>query len=516
MRQISNWEIAKLAAQVVFPRLNTYRYFIDENYKSKILNLVKLGVGGFCLFGGNIEETIKITNELQFHSEIPLLFCGDFENGIAMRLTEGTDFPHSYALGKLNSTDYTEQAARAIASESKAIGAYWNLAPVADINSNPANPVIGIRSFGETPEKVSAHIQAYIKGTQSENVLACIKHFPGHGDTDIDSHLDLPIIKKSKAELERFELLPFIAGFSSQVRSLMVGHLVVPSIDDSNKPASLSEKIIGFLRDDLNYKGLIITDALDMNAIRKNYNEKEIPELAIKAGNNVLLMPENPEYAIEVLINLAQNNESIKSKLLDSVTRIIAEKRWAKLIPEYHNPHLEQNLFTENPNLALKIAYKSLEVVDTHKLIPINNVNLMSVFAILQKAEDMDAASRFMKMLGEALEFDCDFAYLDRNITDEQINEYIEQTADADIVLFPIFFKSRAYNNSTIFPNNLKDFIDKSSQNKNSIAILFGNPYLKEEIHTDATILAYSDSYSSMAAVVMKLSGRDIEWIGND
>jgi beta-N-acetylhexosaminidase len=517
MKQISNWEINKLAAQVVFPRLNTYRYLIDENYKSQVSNLVKMGVGGFCLFGGNIEENIKVTNELQFKTDLPLLFCGDFENGIAMRLTEGTEFPHSYALGHLNSTDYTTKTAQAIAQEAKAIGAYWNLAPVADINSNPSNPVIGIRSFGETPEKVSAHVKAYIDGTQAENVLACVKHFPGHGDIDIDSHLELPIIKKTKSQLESFELLPFIAGFSSFVRSVMIGHLVVPSLDENNIPASLSVKIISkFLRNELGYNGLVITDALDMNAIIKNYSDEQIAELAIKAGNNVLLMPENPEHIIQILAKLAAEDEEVKNKLLDSVARIVSEKRWAKLIPEYHHPDLPQSLFTEHPTLALKIAFKSLEIIDIPKLIPIENVNLMSVFAILQRPEDMETASRFMRMLADAVDVDCDFSYIDKNLTDEQVDKFLEQTADSDLFIFPIFFKSRAYNNSTNFPENLKKFIEIVSKGKNSIAILFGNPYFKDEIHTKTKIFAFSDSYSSMAAVVMKLSDKDLDWIGDE
>lgn len=517
MRQTSTWEIEKLAAQVIFPRLYTYKYFIDEDYKSKINKLVKLGVGGFCLFGGNIEETIRLTNELQFHSDVPLLFCGDFEHGIAMRLTEGTEFPYAYALGRINSTNYTYQTAQAIAQEAKAIGVYWNLAPVADINSNPNNPVIGIRSFGETPDVVSAHVKAYIDGTQNENVLACVKHFPGHGDTDVDSHLDLPKIKKTKSQIERFELLPFLAGFSSHVRSIMIGHLAVPAFDESNLPASLSSKIIQeYLRNELGYNGLIVTDALDMNAIIKNFNTEQIPVLAINAGNNVLLMPDNPALAIELLTQSAMQNDELKNKLMDSVNRIIAEKRWAKLIPEFHHPDLQQNLFTEHPNLALKIAYKSIEITDPHRLIPIKNVNLMSVFAILQKSEDMDAASRFMKMLADAAEFDCDFAYLDKNINDEIINEILTQTANSDLIIFPIFFKSRAYNNSTNFPENLNNFIHLASEGKNSIAILFGNPYIKDEFFADSKVLAYSDSYSSMAAVVMKLTGRDIDWMTNE
>ncbi len=517
MRLINKWEIQKLSAQVIFPRLNTYRYFIDENYKSKISNLVKLGVGGFCLFGGNIEETIRMTNELQFHSEVPLLFCGDFENGIAMRLTEGTEFPHAFAYGKINSTEYTFQSAQAIAQEAKAIGSLWNLAPVADINSNPLNPVIGIRAFGESPEIVSAHVKAYIEGTQGENVLACLKHFPGHGDTDIDSHLELPIIKKTKKELESFEMLPFLAGFGSLVRSVMIGHLVVPSLDDSNTPASLSGRIISeYLRGELGYSGLVVSDALDMNALVKNFDSMQIPILALNAGNNVLLMPEEPEQAIEILSKSAQDNKEVKEKLIDSVTRIISEKRWCKLIPEYHEPNLPQTLFTEHPNLALKIAYKSLEIDDRRRIIPLNNINLMSVFAVLQRAEDMDAASRFMKMLGEAVEFDCDFAYVDKNLSDEQIDEFAQQTSDADTIIFPIFFKSRAFSNSINIPENLKHFIEIISKGKNSIAILFGNPYIKDEIQTDVKILAFSDAYSSMAAVVMKLSGRNIDWMKNE
>ena len=210
MRTIDKWTNKELAAQIIFPRLNILDYLSNPDYKSKITQLVAEGIGGFCIFGGNIEENIKVTNELQIFAELPLLFCGDFENGISMRLSEGTEFPHSMALGSVNNLDYTRKQASFIAQEAKAIGANWNLSPVADINNNPNNPVINIRAFGKTNDLVANHALAYIEGTQNEKVLASAKHFPGHGNTEINSHLEMPVLNISREKIFSNDLIPFV------------------------------------------------------------------------------------------------------------------------------------------------------------------------------------------------------------------------------------------------------------------------------------------------------------------
>jgi beta-glucosidase-like glycosyl hydrolase len=216
-----------------------------------------------------------------------------------MRLTDGTSFPHHYALGKAN--NYTEKIANAIAKEMKSIGIHWNLAPVCDINSNPKNPVINIRSFGEDKNIVSKNVVDYINGLHKENIISCAKHFPGHGDTETDSHTAFPVITKSLQELEQNEMIPFVEAIKSGVKSIMLGHLIVKSI--SELPMSLSNEAVKYLRNKLNFNGLILTDALDMQAITDTYGD-DAPLLAFKAGVDIILMPENPMLVIEQITNL--------------------------------------------------------------------------------------------------------------------------------------------------------------------------------------------------------------------
>lgn len=514
MKSLNQWSDRELAAQVVFPRLNILDYLQNPDYKSNITRLVSEGIGGFCIFGGNIEDNIKVTNELQIFSEIPLLFCGDFENGISMRLSEGTEFPHAMALGASDNPEYTRKQASLIAQEAKAIGAFWNLAPVADINNNPKNPVINIRSFGETSEIVSKHTQAYILGTQSEKVLACSKHFPGHGDTEINSHLELPVLKQSKEELEKNELIPFKSSIEAGVMSIMIGHLSVTSIDESNLPATLSKKIITeLLRKNLGFIGLVITDALEMKAIVNKFSNADIAELAVEAGVNVLLMPENNNNLINEISKLSSSDLNYRRMLIDSIEKIIAAKRWCGIMPQYHRENMNSNLFSEHPYKALKYAHNALKLIGDESIIPLKDIKSLACFAILQKEEFFDNASRFTKMLGDATDFDMDFAYLDEHIEQESIDEFINQTMESDLIIFPIFFRNHTFASSTEFPKTLSNAIEQLSADKRTILIFFGSPYYAEEINAGTKIFAYSDSYASLAAVVVKLSGRSIDWI---
>lgn len=513
MKKISDWSVSELAYQVVFPRLNIIDYILNEDYRKRITHLVQKGIGGFCVFGGNIENNIRVISELQLNSEIPLLFAGDFENGLPMRLTEGTDFPHSMALGRINN-DYTSQTAQMIAIEAKAIGVHWNLSPVADVNNNPNNPVINIRSFGDDPISVSAHTQAYIQSTQNERVLACAKHFPGHGNTATNSHLSLPILNLTQEELQQTELLPFISAINAGVKSIMLGHLALPKIDETGLPASLSKIIVkDLLRDNLKFDGIIVTDALEMSAITDNFSQTQVIHLSLQAGVNILLMPENPESFVEELINASEKNDDYKQHLVDSVELIIKAKRWCGLLPQYQKLDLPNDLFVRHPYKALKFADLALKIEDNENMIPIREQPTVSVFALLQTNKDFDKATKFIKMLGDAVDFNMDFAYLNEEILQENIDEYKRLTEDSDLVIFPIFVRARTYGNKVALPTVFKYVMDELSDGKKVISILFGSPYYSEEIHSNAKILTYSDSYASMAAVVARLANRDLTWI---
>ncbi|MGA2297065.1 MAG: glycoside hydrolase family 3 protein [FCB group bacterium] len=525
MKIIKNIPAKILASQCVFPKLITEEYFSDKDYQENIFHLVELGVGGFCIFGGTMKTTEKMITELQKSSNIPLLFSADFEFGLPMRLKDGTAFPHAMALGKCNDSDITFNVAQAIAKEAKSIGILWNFAPVCDINSNPQNPIINIRSFGINPEIVIKHSKAFIEGTQSENILACAKHFPGHGDTSIDSHLNLPILNFNEDRIEKFELHPFIEAIKSGVKSIMVGHLAVPALDESGVPASLSPIIITkLLREKLKYEGLIVTDALDMLSITNSYSSGDAAIKAISAGADIALMPENPLEAIDTLEELALKDETFFLKLLSSVNKIIDSKKWCGLLDKdfdikkyFSTGNKIQSTFKKgdkvpfdvHDKLALKAAFNGLEIHGNSSMLPIPKGKIIGGFAFLQ-TDDIEMPTLFFKFLAQAIDNDCDFGFIDETITDDEIKSFSDSIKNVDILLLAFFYRARAYKGSAGIPERLKDIANKLSIGKNVIVILFGNPYLENDIKADTYILPYTDTIPGVAASILVLSGREI------
>lgn len=504
----SGWSNEKLAYQLIIARLSTESYFEDENYKNDIINLVRNGIGGFCIFDGNTENVQQMTEQLQAIAQIPLIFSADFEYGLPMRLSEGTSFPHSMAIGKSNNPENSFKIGESIAKECKSIGVQWNLAPVCDINSNPDNPIINIRSYGEDSNSVSDNAIQFILGTQKQKIVACAKHFPGHGDTSSDSHLSLPIIDKSLQELYNNELIPFIKAVENGVWSIMIAHLHIKAMDSEVIPASLSKNVVNFLKNDLNYGGIILTDALDMRSVTNFVDASKAALIALKAGNDLALVPVDANNsAKEIIDELAKNND-LRLQLEQSAEKLYNLKRKCGLIPQFANLTPNTQIFNEHLKIALKIAYQAIEIEGDKGLLPVKeNVNFAS-FAILQKDTDLQSANRFFTMLAQALENDCDFGFIDRDITDEDINGFVEGTKDAELIIFPIFIKSHSYHGSVGINENLKNAIKKLSQNKKSIIILFGSPYIKKELEYDLLISTFSDSFASLAASVIYISGR--------
>jgi len=230
-------------------------------------------VGGAVLFAGNIYESAVLLNELQTSSRLPLLVAGDFERGVAFRIADTTSFPWAMALGASGSEQLAYREGVVTAREAKALGVHWIFAPVMDVNNNPSNPVINIRSFGEDPELVARIGSAFIRGARSGGVLTTAKHFPGHGDTASDSHLGMAVVPSDLARLQSVELVPFRSAIDAGVDSIMTAHVSVPNLTGESKaPATLSPEILsGLLRDTLQFKGLVVTDALEMGGITNRY-----------------------------------------------------------------------------------------------------------------------------------------------------------------------------------------------------------------------------------------------------
>jgi len=272
--------------------------------------------------------TAVLNNQLQAKSKLPLLIGADFERGTAMRLDEGTSFPTAMALAAGGNPSDAYKMGMITALEARAVGIQWIYAPDADVNNNPANPIINTRSFGEDPARVSQFVGEFIRGVQENGGLATAKHFPGHGDTAGDSHIDLPVIRADRARLDELELLPFLAAIATQVDSIMTGHLNVPALEpDPNTPATLSHNILtDLLRNQLGFKGLIVTDAMDMGGITVRYSPGEAAVRAVVAGVDALLMPPVPDAAFEGLQAAVKSGRISKERLDASVRRILQAK----------------------------------------------------------------------------------------------------------------------------------------------------------------------------------------------
>src|SRR5438309_4208944 len=269
-----------------------------------------------------------LSNQLQTQAKIPLLVGADFERGAAMRLDEGTSFPTAMALAAAGNPHDAYTMGKITTQEARAVGIQWIYAPDADVNNNPGNPIINTRSFGEDPAKVAEYVTAFVRGVEENGGLATAKHFPGHGDTAADSHIDLPVIRADRQRLESLEFVPFRAAIAAGVGSVMTGHLNVPALEpDSNTPATLSSHILTeVLRKDLGFQGLVVTDAMDMGGITVRFAPGEAAVRAVLAGTDCLLMPPVPDAAFEALQRAVKSGRISRERLDVSVRRILEAK----------------------------------------------------------------------------------------------------------------------------------------------------------------------------------------------
>ena len=321
--------VSNEAANKDFLTCSSYR--MNMSYVEDLISIYQVG-GVIFLGGGYTHEQAQITTRWQALSpHIPLLIALDAEWGLNMRLLNGFKFPHNMTLGALSNNELIYQMAYEIGKELAEIGVHINLAPVADVNNNPFNPVINARSFGSNPEKVAEKSVAYIKGLQDAGIIACAKHFPGHGDTNIDSHESLPIIMHDLDRLEHVELVPFKASIEQGVKAVMTAHLQIPAYEPNKKvPATLSRKInTDLLRNALGFQGLIITDGLGMKGITDHFSLGELEIRALEAGADILLCPVDPLRALDAIEQAVRSGRISEQSINEKVLRVLQAKQWA-------------------------------------------------------------------------------------------------------------------------------------------------------------------------------------------
>lgn len=310
-------------------------YYIGDEYDENLSNIIKeVKPGGFILMSDNIttyDRTLNFVKGMQNDSDIPMIISTDEEGGSVQRIKgirdiSVTDIPYMYYLGQTKDKKLAYKVGEIIANELRTIGVNLTYAPVMDIYSNPNNTVIGKRSFGSDPNTVYDMATSLKNGIEDNLVNTCIKHFPGHGDTETDSHFEIPIINKTLDELENSDLLPFIKSIND-TNMIMVGHIALPKITNSSIPASLSKEIVtDLLKNKYNYKGLVITDALNMRSLTDNYSDKEIYTMAINAGVDLLLMPNGSKNAIKYIKEAIDDEEIDINTINESVRKILTYK----------------------------------------------------------------------------------------------------------------------------------------------------------------------------------------------
>ncbi len=339
----------------------------SRSSQERVFELVKKGIGGFLIFGGGRAEVRDFIDKIQSISEIPLFIASDVEHGVEQQIKDTTLFPCQMAMAAAIARNrpanipILESAVKAIADEAKDVGINMPLIPVLDVNQNPDNPIICTRAFSDNPEDVAWFGSEYIKTLESSGIISCAKHFPGHGDTSVDSHILLPVIGKSYENLMNIDIAPFKDAINTGVSSIMIGHLSIPVID--NKPASLSGRIItNILREELGFDGLILTDAMNMNALKDIEN---IPVQCINAGADILLHPVDPDLTVKELMSAVETNVIGEEQIEDAVNRILKVKKKIKY-------DKQQFSYEEHERLSSLITEMSITLVkDSGGILPI-------------------------------------------------------------------------------------------------------------------------------------------------
>jgi beta-glucosidase-like glycosyl hydrolase/CubicO group peptidase (beta-lactamase class C family) len=502
----------KCAQMIMVPVYRNYMYDYSQYYKNTISYIRDEKVGGLIMFQGELQKQIEFISKAQKLSDIPLLISSDFEQGLGTRIDNGLEFPHAMALGASVNSAYAYEMGRAISIESRLIGVHQNFAPVADINNNELNPVINIRSFSESRYTVSEMASSFILGSKHENVIATIKHFPGHGDTEIDSHTDLPIITGSKDHLMQMELYPFINAIESGVQSIMVGHLGVPVYD--TLPASLSKIIVSdLLIKTLGFDGLIVTDAMNMDAINKYYELEEAVLLALKAGNDIILMPPDPVGAINTIYESVTNGVITEERINHSVRKILAAKRWANIGDADLSD--SQSIVADIQNdehilLAEEIARKSITLLrNEDNLIPLdlNLYNNISCITITE-GDGGETATYSRDALRNRIG-NIDNHLITRRSGDWKYTGVFEAAEKADLIILPVFSEVQLKDDKSPVFEKQKQFIQKILNLRiPTIFISFKNPYLLTTYKNIKTYLnTYSYSDVSQAACLKAVMG---------
>lgn len=501
-------------AQMIMPWVMGKDRSTDTLERVRIRKLItELKVGGFAYFQGDINNERQDIIDMQVMSKIPLLIASDFENGLGMRLTDGNTFPYNMAIAATGDTSLAYNMGKAIAREARAIGVHQNFAPVVDINDNPDNPVIGIRSFSNKKDMVSKFANAFINGASVGGVISTAKHFPGHGNTIIDSHIDLPKIDKSEKYLYKNELFPFIKAIKRGVQSIMIGHLNFPALQkDTLLPSSLSHEVItNLLKNKLGFKGLIVTDAMRMKALTKYYSIAEAAIMAVNAGNDIILMSPDPEVVINAISNSVFANEISLERINESVRKILSAKRWIINTEPMWDIFQNSNTYIPHKKLAQKIADRSITLLkNKRKIIPIKPRKYRRVVSIVfSYSISKDSVLTFNKLISKKFG-SVKTVVLNKKSKRKDYSKAYNYARKSLLIFLPYFMRAQSDEGTQRLYKKYLKFIKKIFRLRTpSVLIDFGNPYILSPLPQTKTYLcAYNDVEVSQIAAFNAIIGK--------
>ena len=527
-------------AQLIVSQTDSYLF--SDGHALMTDTLVEIeGIGGLLVLQDTLPRYLKRMNELQAKSKIPMLISIDGEWGPSMRFGEFPFFPQQMQLGALPSDSLIYEMGLAVAEQCKMVNIHINYAPVVDINVNPKNPVIHARSFGEDRDKVTQYARAYMKGMQDGGIIACSKHFPGHGDTEVDSHKALPVLPFSRERLDSLELYPFRDQIQEGVEMVMMGHLHIPVLDSA--VSSISYPIVtGLLREELKFDGLIVTDALTMKGVSENLSAEEIALAAYKAGVDILLKPGDIIASIDRLEKAMESGEREKEDLDERVRKVLRLKARFGMLERDYDATVEVEGITERVKKAEHIALiqqmadQSMTIVDDKAgLLPLAKGKKIAYVAynakhIPMKREygDIEGLSGYNPETGmvdsTTLMYqhllrqggEVHYFALDKKSTEKDIEKVNKQVRDYDVVILACHDPRARSRRDLIKPEHL-DAIGRLVKKNATVMVHFGSPYGLSELpwleDVGAVLMAYKDSESNQTAAAKVLTG-EIDAVG--
>jgi beta-N-acetylhexosaminidase len=506
-------------------------------------------VGGIILFRGPVYESVILVNRMQQLARYPLLISADLEAGAGMRFDDTVNFPWNMAVGATGNPEYARRQGEITAREARALGVQQIFAPVVDVNNNAANPVINVRSYGEDPAAVARFAAAFTEGAQAAGAIATAKHFPGHGDTAVDSHRGLPEINVGRERLNTVEFVPFQASVNAGVGSVMVGHIALPQIDatavkplpenvkskptDTDEdgeiveekaamPATMSPVIGNILRKDLKFSGLIVTDALSMSGLTIYFTQEEAAVRALEADADMLLKPADVDAAFRGVRAAVKSGRITEQRVEESARRILAAKYDLGLVDQRITPieTIDRVVGSKDVvKLAAEIAEHAVTLVrDEDKLVPLKNLRPDArVFNLaITNGDDRNwIANAFVSKLNRS-GVKVETVVLDERSTDLEVQKAVESAKSADLVLASLYGRVRSGQVSSVgIPDAGAHALSALIAAKTPVvAISFGNPYLLQSFPGLRTYLvAYGDMPSLQQAVARALVG-EIDVVG--